>query len=432
MAKAKNNPLTKAEITRAEQAKAVIARINAAHAQSVAAALKAQALMPNGLVSMSSNARWQLLAAIVIFSVLIYHLAPILTPFATAALFAYLGDPAADRLEARGFSRTFSVALVFLAMLLTVTAVLLVLIPMIEAQVSKLIDKLPSYLETVRLRLLPWLNERFGVSTDLLDMDKIVGLLRAHWQSAGGIATAILATVGKSGLALLGWVVNLTLIPVLLFYFLRDWDSMVARIRALLPRHLEPAISELARQSDEVLGAFLRGQLSVMAALGAIYTTGLMFVGLDLALLIGIGAGLVSFIPYLGGIVGVGGGLLAAYMQFHDWQHPLAVLVVFMIGHSLEGMVLTPWLVGDKIGMHPVAVIFAILAGGQLFGFLGVLLALPSAAIVMVLLRYLHTRYKSSELYVGSSESGSGPPPEPAPSTNTAAPAQAVNAGASN
>ncbi len=427
MAKAKNKPLTQAEITRAQQAKAVIARINSARAQSVAAALKAQALMPNGLVSMSSNARWQLLAAIVIFSVLIYHLAPILTPFATAALFAYLGDPAADRLEARGFSRTFSVVLVFLAMLLAVTAILLVLIPMIEAQVSKLIDKLPSYLETVRLRLLPWLNQRFGVSTDLLDMDKIVGLLRAHWQSAGGVATTVLATVGKSGLALLGWVVNLTLIPVLLFYFLRDWDSMVARIRALLPRHLEPAISELARQSDEVLGAFLRGQLSVMAALGAIYTTGLMFVGLDLALLIGIGAGLVSFIPYLGGIVGVGGGLLAAYMQFHDWQHPLAVLVVFMIGHSLEGMVLTPWLVGDKIGMHPVAVIFAILAGGQLFGFLGVLLALPSAAIVMVLLRYLHTRYKSSELYVGSSESGSGPPPEPAPSTNTAAPAQAVN-----
>ncbi len=372
------------------------AKTNALLALSSAPALKAL-----GFVSMSSNARWQLLAAVTIFSVLIYHLAPILTPFATAALFAYLGDPAVDRLEARGFSRTLSVALVFLAMLLTLTAILLVLIPMIEAQVSKLIEKLPSYLDTVRTRLLPWLNQRFGTSTDLLDMDKLIAMARAHWQSAGGVATTVLATVGKSGLALLGWVMNLTLIPVLLFYFLRDWDSMVARIRELLPRHLEPAISELARQSDDVLGAFLRGQLSVMAALGTIYTTGLMFVGLDLALLIGMGAGLVSFIPYLGGIVGVGGGLIAAYMQFHDWQHPLAVLIVFMIGQGLEGMVLTPWLVGDKIGMHPVAVIFAILAGGQLFGFLGVLLALPSAAIVMVLLRYLHARYKSSELYVG-------------------------------
>ena len=411
MAKAKNKQLaqSKAQITKAQQAKAVAAR-----ALSSAPALKAL-----GQVSMTANARWQLLATVVIFSVLIYHLAPILTPFATAALFAYLGDPAVDRLEARGFSRTFSVALVFLAMLLTVTAILLVLIPMIEAQVSKLIDKLPSYLETVRFRLLPWLNQRFGISTDLLDVDKIVGLLRAHWQSAGGIATTVLATVGKSGLALLGWVVNLTLIPVLLFYFLRDWDGMVARIRELLPRHLEPAISELARQSDEVLGAFLRGQLSVMAALGAIYTTGLMFVGLDLALLIGMGAGLVSFIPYLGGIVGVGGGLLAAYMQFHDWQHPLAVLVVFMVGQSLEGMVLTPWLVGDKIGMHPVAVIFAILAGGQLFGFLGILLALPTAAIVMVLLRYLHARYKSSELYVGTSEPSTVPVSETAPVAST-------------
>lgn len=394
MTKQKGKAQTQAQVTKAQQAKAVAAR----------ALVAAPALKVLGQVSMTTNARWQLLATVVIFSVLIYHLAPILTPFATAALFAYLGDPAADRLEARGFSRTFSVLLVFLAMLLAVTAVLLVLIPMIEAQVSKLIDKLPSYLDTVRFRLLPWLNQRFGVSTDLLDVDKIVGLLRAHWQSAGGVATTVLATVGKSGLALLGWVVNLTLIPVLLFYFLRDWDGIVTRIRELLPRHLEPAISELARQSDEVLGAFLRGQLSVMAALGAIYSTGLMFVGLDLALLIGMGAGLVSFIPYLGGIVGVGGGLLAAYLQFHDWQHPVAVLVVFMIGQGLEGMVLTPWLVGDKIGMHPVAVIFAILAGGQLFGFLGVLLALPTAAIVMVLLRYLHTRYKTSELYVGASE----------------------------
>jgi predicted PurR-regulated permease PerM len=355
-----------------------------------------------GLDSMSTAARWQLLASVVIFSVVIYNLAPILTPFATAALFAYLGDPAVDRLEARGFSRTVSVALVFLAMLLTLTAVLLILIPMIESQVSKLIEKLPSYLDTIRFRLLPWLNERFGVSADLLDVEKLVALAREHWQSAGGVATTLLATVGKSGLALVGWVINLTLVPVLLFYFLRDWDGMVLRVKELLPRHLEPTISALARQSDEVLGAFLRGQISVMAALGTIYTGGLMIVGLDLALLIGMGAGLVSFIPYLGGIVGVGGGLIAAYMQFHDWQHPALVLMVFAIGQSLEGMVLTPWLVGDKIGMHPVGVIFAIMAGGQLFGFLGVLLALPSAAVVMVLLRYLHSQYKSSELYVGS------------------------------
>jgi len=205
--------------------------------------------------------------------------------------------------------------------------------------------------------------------------------------------------VGQSGLTLLGWLVNLTLIPVLLFYFLRDWDLMTHRVRVLLPRHLEPTISALARQSDEVLGAFLRGQLSVMIALGSIYSAGLWLVGLDLALLIGMGAGMVSFIPYLGGVVGVVVGVIAAYMQFQDWFHPAMVLLVFSVGQSLEGMVLTPMLVGDKIGMHPVAVIFAIMAGGQLFGFLGVLLALPVAAIAMVLLRFLHARYLNSALY---------------------------------
>jgi predicted PurR-regulated permease PerM len=352
-------------------------------------------------IRMSDTARWQLLFSLGVLGLVIYLLAPILTPFATAALFAYLGDPATDRLQARGLSRTWSVAVVFLCMSLCLTAVLLVLIPLIESQVSKLIEKLPSYVDTLRYRLLPWVQAKFGLSPGLLDVDKLVALAREHWKSAGGVAATVAATVGSSGLALLGWIANLSLIPVLLFYFLRDWDAMVARVRELLPRHLEPTISTLARQSDEVLGAFLRGQLSVMAALATIYSGGLMLVGLDLALLIGIGAGLVSFIPYLGGIVGVSAGLIAAYMQFHDWQHPALVLLVFGIGQSLEGMVLTPLLVGDKIGMHPVAVIFAILAGGQLFGFLGVLLALPTAAIVMVLLRYLHAQYKRSELYVG-------------------------------
>jgi predicted PurR-regulated permease PerM len=362
---------------------------------------KLAALQP---LHLTPTARWQLLFSLSVIIVLLYLLAPILTPFAVAALFAYLGDPSVDKLQERGLSRTWAVSVVFLAIVLVITAIVLVLVPLIESQVSRLIEKLPSYVETARYRLLPWVQTKFGVSAELLDLDKLIALLREHWRSAGGVAATVLKTVGQSGLTLVGWIINLTLVPVLLFYFLRDWDGMVERVRELLPRHLEPTISGLAAQSDEVLGAFLRGQMSVMAALAGIYTAGFMFIGLDLALLIGIGAGLVSFIPYLGGMVGVGGGLIAAYMQFGDWQHPAMVLVVYAIGQSLEGMVLTPWLVGDKIGMHPVAVIFAILAGGQLFGFLGVLLALPVAAIVMVILRYLHVQYKGSELYVGSSK----------------------------
>jgi predicted PurR-regulated permease PerM len=362
-------------------------------------AMKAALSVPVVAISLSSAARWQLIAVVLVLGTLIYLLAPILTPFATAALFAYLGDPAADSLEKRGFSRSLSVALVFCAIVLCTVAIILILVPLIEQQVSKLIEKLPLYVETVRTKLLPWLQQRFGLSPDLLDIDRLIAMLREHWRSAGGVAATVLATVGKSGLTLLGWLVNLTLIPVLLFYFLRDWDLMTQRVRVLLPRHLEPTISALARQSDEVLGAFLRGQMSVMVALGSVYSAGLWMVGLDLALLIGMGAGLVSFIPYLGGMVGVVAGVTAAYMQFHDWFHPAMVLLVFAVGQSLEGMVLTPMLVGDKIGMHPVAVIFAIMAGGQLFGFLGVLLALPVAAIVMVLLRFLHARYLNSALY---------------------------------
>jgi len=174
---------------------------------------------------------------------------------------------------------------------------------------------------------------------------------------------------------------------------------LVERIRRLLPRPVEPTVSQLARESDLVLGGFLRGQLSVMVALGLIYTLGLWAVGIDLALLIGMTAGLISFVPYLGTIVGMVAAVIAAVVQYQDFLHVALVLGVFGIGQLLEGFVLTPWLVGDRIGLHPVAVIFAVLAGGQLFGFLGILLALPVASIVMVLLRYAHHRYVGSGLY---------------------------------
>jgi len=225
-----------------------------------------------------------------------------------------------------------------------------------------------------------------------------------------GSATAI-AQVSQSGLAIIGWIMNLLLIPVVTFYFLRDWDLMILRVRELLPRTVESRVVELARQSDEVLSAFLRGQILVMVALGLIYSIGLWMAGLKLAFLIGMGAGLLSFVPYLGGILGVGGAVIAALVEHRDLIHVVYVLIVFGIGQTLEGFVLTPWLVGDRIGLHPVAVIFAILAGGQLFGFIGVLLALPLAAVLLVILRHVHERYVQSGLYregVGRGEPGLG------------------------
>lgn len=370
---------------------------------------------------MTDTQKWQLLAALLVLGALLYWLSPVLTPFAVAALLAWLGDPLVDRLERRRLSRGTAVSLVFGAMTLALVLVLLVLVPLLETQISRLIEKLPQVVAWVNTVVLPWVAERTGYSLDQLNPQQVIDALREHWRQAGGVAAAVLASVSKSGLAIVGFFGTLALIPVVAFYFMRDWDDMLARLRALLPRPLEPTISTFARESDEVLAAFLRGQLSVMIALGLVYTTGLMLVGLDLAVLIGMLAGLVSFVPYLGIIVGGGAALIAAAVQFQDWLHPGLVLVVFVVGQVLEGFVLTPWLVGDRVGLHPVAVIFAILAGGQLFGFLGVLLALPVAAVLMVALRHAHRRYLASELY------GAPAAPTAAPATTAAAASPAAD-----
>jgi predicted PurR-regulated permease PerM len=348
---------------------------------------------------MTTTERWQWLALALVGGGLIYLLAPALTPFAIAALFAYLWDPVVDRLERLGLSRNFSVCLVFLLIGVAVVTIVLLVIPFTERQIAKFLDQLPRWLAWIQAEAQPRLEQRFGVTLDFADPNKLIEMVKEHWREAGGIATRILAKVSASGLTVLGWIAQLVLIPVVTFYLLRDWDLLVARINVLLPRTVEPTISRLARESDEVLGAFLRGQLSVMLALGTLYAAGLWLVGIDVGPLIGMIAGLISFVPYLGAIVGLGMALIAAVVQYQDWAHVFMVLAVFGVGQTIEGYVLVPKLVGDKIGMHPVAVIFAILAGGELFGFLGVLLALPAAAVAMVVLRYLHEKYTESHLY---------------------------------
>jgi predicted PurR-regulated permease PerM len=190
-------------------------------------------------------------------------------------------------------------------------------------------------------------------------------------------------------------------VPVVTFYLLRDWDKLVAHIDALLPREAQPTIRRLARETDSVLGAFVRGQLLVMLGLAIYYAVALKLVGLDVGPLIGMIAGLVSFVPYLGFIIGIVASVIAVLVQFHDTFHLVLVLVVFGVGNLLESYILVPKLVGNRIGLHPVAVIFAVLAFGELFGFIGVLLALPMASIAMVLLRFLRERYEASSLFAG-------------------------------
>ena len=353
--------------------------------------------------------RWLLPMAVI--GLLLYLLGPVLIPFAISALLAWLGDPLVGRCQRHGMSRSAAVSLVFVLMSVLLLLSLLIVIPLLERQISELITNLPRYLGWLKTTALPWLEQRTGLEiAAYFDPDQLVALLKGHWQQAGGIASAVFAGLSRSGLAIAGWLATALLVPVVTFYFLRDWPKLVARIRELLPRQLEPTVVRLAQQSDEVLGAFLRGQVSVMIVLGAIYALGLSLVGIDLAFLIGMGSGLLSFVPYLGAFLGVAGGLVAALVQHGDWLHVLLVLGVFSVGQLLESFVLTPWLVGDRIGMHPVAVIFAIMAGGQVFGFLGVLLALPVAAVVMVVLRYAHQRYLQSEMYLA------GAPPALEPS----------------
>jgi len=348
---------------------------------------------------MTESQKWLTLTGIFATGFLVYLLAPVLTPFLAAALLAYLGDPLADRLESRGLPRTAAVVVVFVLLLAMLALTLLLLVPAVGHQIEVLVSKLPLYLDWLQTNVGPWLQKTFGVEASLLDSTTLKSALQEHWSQFGGIAKSVVAWLSQSGMALVALLANLVLIPVVTFYLLRDWDSLIEKIHGLLPRKWEPTAVKLAKESDEVLGAFLRGQVLVMLVLAFIYSMGLWWVGLELALIIGLVAGLVSFVPYLGFIVGILLAGVAAMMQFHDPSILLLVAAVFGVGQALEGMLLTPLLVGDKIGLHPVAVIFAVMAGGTLFGFVGVLLALPVAAIVMVMLRHMQQVYRQSDLY---------------------------------
>jgi predicted PurR-regulated permease PerM len=350
-------------------------------------------------IPISAATRWYIFAGIVFTGIMIYLLAPVLSPFLTGALLAYLGDPVVDWLEKHKLPRTGAVVIVFVAIILVVAILPFVLIPLIEAQLSSLVAKLPEYIDYIESSFIPLITETLHIDRETLSLETLKQAVLHNWREVGGIAGKIVNTISQSGLAVLALIANLVLVPVVTFYMLRDWDDIVAKVHALLPRKHEPTITKLAKDSDEVLGAFIRGQLMVMIALGVIYSIGLSIMGLDLAILIGMIAGLVSFVPYLGSIVGILLAGVATVMQFQDVVYLLAVAVVFGVGQGIEGMLLTPLLVGDKIGLHPVAVIFAVMAGGQLFGFVGVLLALPVAAVVMVLLRHGVQQYRASTLY---------------------------------
>jgi len=354
---------------------------------------------------MTTDSRnWLILALLAGGGWLVYLLAPVITPFAISAVLAYLGDPLVDRLEKFSIKRwkvgrTLAVSIVFVLMLSLLTVVLLILIPLLIDQIRLLIHLFPRWIEWFSGTGLPWLAGKLGFELTGFDPAEFTQVLKDYWREISSAAFRVVDYISRGGMAVAALLTNLILIPVVTFYLLRDWDPMIRATHDLLPRNMEAEISRTAKEVDEVLGAFFRGQLMVMLALGLIYSIGMSMVGIDLAILIGMGAGLLSIVPYLGSIVGVLVAAGAAIFQFQDVFHLVMVLLVFGAGQAAESMYLTPKLVGDRIGLHPVTVIFAVLAGGQLFGFLGILLALPVAAALNVLVRRMLLKYRQSDLY---------------------------------
>ncbi len=343
---------------------------------------------------------WPWLVGFVLTLVLLYFLTPIMAPFVIGAALAYLGNPLVDRMQHLGLSRTVGVMILFLAFLGTLTTATLLLVPLLQEQVVTFLGNIPDWLHWLQTVGLPRLGVRLPPGVRL-DVDGLRRTLTEHWDQASNIFTMVLGTVGHSTPAILGFAATVLMIPLVTFYLLRDWDALVRWVRDMVPRPLLPQVTQFARETDRVLSGLIRGQLSVMAALAVVYSAGLSFAGLNIALLIGIGAGLVSFVPYLGFASGLLAASIAMLVQTQSLTSLIWIAVVFGIGQILESGVLTPMLVGDRIGLHPVAVIFAIMAGGQLFGFVGVLVALPTAAVLAVMLRHTRRRWLESPVYRG-------------------------------
>lgn len=341
---------------------------------------------------------WLWLAAAACAFGAIYVLGPILTPFLLAAILAYICNPLVGWLSRRHLPRAVATALVLLLLGLSLLVLLLVLLPLLARQVRAIAEQGPAYIDWLRLHVAPRIEALLGVQ---LETGMVRDWVASHLAEIRDVAVKLLPTLTSGGLAVVGFLVNLVLVPVVLFYFLRDWPVMLDGMDRLVPRPWHDRVRLIAAEVDAVLGEFLRGQLLVMLGMGLFYTVGLWLAGLDYALSVGMVAGLVTFVPYLGVIIGVVLATLTGLLQFQDLPPLFWVWAVFVAGNLVEGYLLVPWLVGDRIGLHPVAVLFALLAFGTLFGFFGVLLALPVSAALLVWLRHLRGDYLASGMFRG-------------------------------
>jgi len=337
------------------------------------------------------------LAAAGVAGLLLYLIAPILSPFLFAGILAYICLPLVDRIAKR-LPRWLAVSIVLVLLLFGLSLLVLIVAPMVERQFAAFLQKVPDYLDWLRQRVIPWLSGSFGVELHL-DLENAKRALADSLRADNDVLRALLPKLTTGGVALIGFFTSVLLVPVMLFYFLRDWHAFMSRIEDLIPRRWHQWAVGFAEEINTVLGEFLRGQIAVILIMSVFYVLGLWIAGLEYSLPIGILSGLLVFVPYLGALVGLLLATLAGINQFDTAFGLVGVWVVFGIGQLLEGFLVTPWLVGDRIGLHPVAVIFALLVFGHLFGFFGVLLALPASAALLVGLRRLRAEYLASDLY---------------------------------
>ncbi len=336
---------------------------------------------------------------------LFWALGPILTPFVIAAVFAYICDPAVNWMVARRVPRAFAVLLVIIAAGLALVTLALILLPMVYREGVLLVSRLPDLIEMFNAQLSPLLQARLGIDLQL-DAAQFRQLIADNWSSAQDILPVLIGHLKTGGMALAGFVVNLFLIPLVMFYLLQEWPRILAELERIVPRPWLARTVRILNDIDSVMSEFLRGQLSVMLLLALFYSLGLWLAGLKFALPVGVLTGLLVFIPY----VGFGGGLLlaimAALLQGEGWPPLIGVAVVYGFGQLLESFLLTPYLVGERIGLHPLALIFALMAFGQLFGFVGVLVALPVSAALLVGLREVRHAWFASPVYLGNEAPG--------------------------
>ena len=332
---------------------------------------------------------------------LLYLLAPVLTPFFLAAILAYIFQPLVLLMGRRGVPRTVAVLGVLLLEALILVVLLLTVLPLFIKEISQAIEQMPGFLDRMDASVAPWIKDKTGFAV-ALDAASLKAWLTDMIQTTEGLGSQVLRSLRLGGLGLIGVLANAVLVPVVQFYLMRDWEDMLGRINALIAPAWRSTTHSFIAEADEALGQYLHGQMLVIVVMALYYTLCLWLTGLDFFLPIGIITGVLVFVPYLGGITGFFLATVAALMQFSGGTSLLWVWAVFGVGQILEGYVVVPRFVGERIGLHPVAVIFALLAFGQIFGFFGLLLALPASAVLMVGLKRLRARYFASDLYRGS------------------------------